>query len=115
MKNLEEQTAKQLIEELSNIGNELKKINENLSKPEKNPADRQIINDLIESDLPEETREFILLILENPTLPIFPLVDQECVGDVSENPHTYWLSKIGRSEVKDYKAHKAIIVYIKPA
>ena len=123
----------EITEHLSAISNELKKINENLSKP---PAERQIINDIIESNLPELTREFLLLALENPTLPIIPIVDNECVGDSAYRG--YWVSKIGRSEILEYcvilgdyffkdeltekeqdalkeRLAKAIFVYITPA
>ena len=132
----EERTATRIIDQLSNIGTELKKLNENIANRENHPENRQIINDLIESNLPEATREFLLLTRENPTLPIIPLVDHECVGE-EDDTHIYWISKIGRSEIRylwysdgnfvfkdeapmfektelDGRWTKAIIVYITP-
>ena len=73
---------------------------------------RKLLSKVVDDRFTEEMREFLLLVLENPELPVVPMVYGECVGG---EEYAYWLSKVGRSEIREYAIdewyHDGAIVY----
>ena len=73
---------------------------------------RKLLSKVIDDRFTEEMREFLLLVLENPELPVVPMVYGECVGG---EEYAYWLSKVGRSEIREFAIdewyHDGAIVY----
>lgn len=74
---------------------------------------RKLLSKVIDDRFTEEMREFLLLVLENPELPVVPMVYSECVG--GDDRFAYWLSKVGRSEIRELAIdewyHDGAIVY----
>ena len=74
---------------------------------------RKLLSKVIDDRFTEEMREFLLLVLENPELPVVPMVYSECVG--GDDQFAYWLSKVGRSEIREFAIdewyHDGAIVY----
>jgi len=74
---------------------------------------RKLLSKVIDDRFTEEMREFLLLVLENPELPVVPMVYSECVG--GDDRFAYWLSKVGRSEIREFAIdewyHDGAIVY----
>lgn len=74
---------------------------------------RKLLSKVIDDRFTEEMREFLLLVLENPELPVVPMVYSECVG--CDDQFAYWLSKVGRSEIREFAIdewyHDGAIVY----
>ena len=73
---------------------------------------RKLLSKVVDDRFTEEMREFLLLVLENPELPVVPMVYSECVGG---DEYSYWLSKVGRSEIREFAIdewyHDGAIVY----
>ena len=73
---------------------------------------RKLLSKVVDDRFTEEMREFLLLVLENPELPVVPMVNTECVGG---DEYSYWLSRVGRSEIREYAIdewyHDGKIVY----
>ena len=73
---------------------------------------RKLLSKVVDDRFTEEMREFLLLVLENPELPVVPMVYADCVGD---DEYSYWLSKVGRSEIREFAIdewyHDGAIVY----
>lgn len=74
---------------------------------------RKLLSKVLDDRFTEEMREFLLLVLENPELPVVPMVYSECV--VGDDRFAYWLSKFGRSEIREFAIdewyHDGAIVY----
>lgn len=74
---------------------------------------RKLLSKVIDDRFTDEMREFLLLVLENPELPVVPMVYSECVG--GDDQFAYWLSKVGRSEIREFAIdewyHDGAIVY----
>ena len=74
---------------------------------------RKLLSKVVDDHFTEEMREFLLLVLENPELPVVPMVSSECVG--GDDQFAYWLSKVGRSEIREFAIdewyHDGAIVY----
>lgn len=73
---------------------------------------RKLLSKVVDDRFTEEMREFLLLVLENPELPVVPMVYTDCVGG---DEYSYWLSKVGRSEIREFAIdewyHDGAIVY----
>lgn len=73
---------------------------------------RKLLSKVVDDRFTEEMREFLLLVLENPELPVVPMVYTECVGG---DEYSYWLSKVGRSEIREFAIdewyHDGKVVY----
>ena len=57
---------------------------------------RKLLSKVVDERFTEEMREFLLLVLENPELPVVPMVYSECVG--GDDQYAYWLSKSIKTE-----------------
>ena len=73
---------------------------------------RKLLSKVVDDRFTEEMREFLLLVLENPELPVVPMVYTDCVGG---DEYSYWLSKVGRSEIREFAIdewyHDGKVVY----
>lgn len=73
---------------------------------------QKLLSKVVDDRFTEEMREFLLLVLENPELPVVPMVYTDCVGG---DDYSYWLSKVGRSEIREFAIdewyHDGSIVY----
>ena len=73
---------------------------------------RKLLSKVVDDRFTEEMREFLLLVLENPELPVVPMVYTDCVGG---DEYSYWLSKVSRSEIREFAIdewyHDGKVVY----